>query len=92
MFLIQNALYDQEMKKDLKMQDLKTFDEIKSRIIKCAEVKKEIEIECVSTINKAKVTQEQLNSKKANISSKKDHRKNSDIDHIKMTERNKDGN
>ena len=54
MFLIQNTLDDQEMKKDLKMQDLKTFDEIKSRIIKCDEVKKEIEIECVTTINKPK--------------------------------------
>ena len=36
------------------MQDLKTFDEIKSQITKCDEVKKEIEIECVATINKAK--------------------------------------
>ena len=28
-FLIQNALDDQETKKDFKMQDLKTYDEIK---------------------------------------------------------------
>ena len=38
MVLIQNTLDDHEMKKDLKMQDLKTFNEIKSRIIKCDEV------------------------------------------------------
>ena len=52
-FLIQNALDDPETKKDLKMQDLKTFDEIKARIKKCDEVKKEIEteVECVATIN-----------------------------------------
>ena len=41
-----NALNDEEMKKDLKMQDVKTFDEIKSRFIKCDEVEEEIEIEC----------------------------------------------
>ena len=49
MFSIQNALDDQEIKKDLKMQDLKTFDEIKSRIIKFDGVKKEIKIEYVAT-------------------------------------------
>ena len=38
-FLIQNALEDQETKKDLKMQDLKTFDKIKTRIAKCDEKK-----------------------------------------------------
>ena len=53
-FLIQNILDDPETKKDLKMQDLKTFDEIKAQIKKYDEVKKEIETEaeCVEAINK----------------------------------------
>jgi len=41
-FLIQNALDDQETKKDLKMQDLKTFDEIKTQIVICNKVKKKL--------------------------------------------------
>jgi len=53
-FLIQNTLDNPETKKDLKMQDLKTFNKIKAQIKKCDEIKKEIETEaeCVATINK----------------------------------------
>ena len=49
-FLIQNALEEQEVKKDLKMQDLKTYEEIKNRITRSDEVRKEIESESVAAI------------------------------------------
>lgn len=51
-FLIQNALEEQEVKKDLKMQDLKTYEEIKNRITRSDEVRKEIESETVAAIQR----------------------------------------
>ena len=54
-FLLQNALEDQELKRDLKMQELKTFEEMKLRINKTEEVRREIENEGeVSVINQKK--------------------------------------
>ena len=72
------------------MQDLKTFDEIKARIKKCDEVKKEIETEaeCVAAINKPN-SQEQLNSKKKNIGNDRGIRKNPDTDHLRILVMNK---
>ena len=42
-FILLNAITDQEIRKDIKMQGLKTFQEMKERVVKTEDVRREIE-------------------------------------------------
>ena len=93
MFLIQNALDDPETKRDLKMQDLKTFDEIKAQINKCDEVKKKIETEaeCAAAINKPNSYARAAKLKEGEYCNERGDRKNPDTDHLRAPVMNKGG-